>query len=697
MQNSITQLSTIPCTHLTGVGPKMAEKLQKCGIVSVQDLLFHLPFRYQDRTHVTPLANLRPNDFAVIEGMIEHSDISGSKRSSLLVNMRDGTGQINLRFFHFMAVQKEKLSPGTRLRCFGEVRPGFRGLEMIHPEYKRILSDNTVPVDETLTPIYPSTEGLNQKTLQNLTTQALRFLEEGHFLQELLPDTILQALKMPALDDAISFIHRPPPDASLEQLAAGLHPAQQRLAFEELLAHRLSMRKLRAKAQSHHAPSLQREQRLEQQFLAQLPFKLTKAQLRVNQEIQQDLLQSYPMLRLVQGDVGSGKTLVAAVAMLQAVANGYQAALMAPTDILAEQHYHNFVNWLSDFNIPIAWLAGKHKGKTREHTLNALQEGEAKIIIGTHALFQEQVHFKNLGLIVVDEQHRFGVHQRLALREKGSNGNQFPHQLIMTATPIPRTLSMTAYADLDVSVIDELPPGRTPVKTVVVPDSKRHEVIVRIKQVCEDQRQVYWVCPLIEESEILQCQAAEKTFELLQQELPTIRSGLIHGRMKPKEKEAIMQQFKTHQLDLLVATSVIEVGVDVPNASLMIIENAERLGLSQLHQLRGRVGRGAIESFCVLLYQSPLSPMAKERLGIMRASNDGFVIAQKDLELRGPGEVLGTKQTGLLQFRIADLKRDQHLLEHISVIATELLSQSPDIANAIIQRWLGDDEKYGAV
>lgn len=697
MQNSITHLSQIPCTKLSGVGAKIAEKLQKCGINNVQDLLFHLPFRYQDRTHVTPIANLRPHDFAVIEGIIENSDIAYSKRPSLLVHVRDGTSQINLRFFHFTAAQKENLSAGTKIRCFGEVRTGFRGLEMAHPEYKRMFTESTIPVDETLTPIYPATEGLNQKTLQNLTTQALQFLESGHFLTELLPDAILKSLNMPSLHEAIVFIHRPPPDVSLQQLAAGLHPAQQRLVFEELLAHRLSMRKLREKAQSHQAPQLANNDELIQAFLTHLPFKLTNAQLRVNAEIQQDLMQHYPMLRLVQGDVGSGKTLVAAAAMLQAVANGYQTALMAPTDILAEQHYHNFKKWLEPLRITVAWLAGKHKGKAREQTLQSLQAGEANIVVGTHALFQEQVQFKNLALIVVDEQHRFGVHQRLALREKGNHNNQFPHQLIMTATPIPRTLSMTAYADLDVSVIDELPPGRTPVKTVVIPDSKRHEVIERIHQVCADQRQVYWVCPLIEESEILQCQAAEKTYALLQQELPSIRSGLIHGRMKPKEKELIMQQFKDHQFDLLVATSVIEVGVDVPNASLMIIENAERLGLSQLHQLRGRVGRGATASFCVLLYQAPLSQMAKQRLSIMRENNDGFVIAQKDLELRGPGEVLGTKQTGLIQFRIADLKRDQHLLEQIAVIAAKLLRESPDIANAIIQRWLGDDEKYGAV
>lgn len=693
-----TQLANMPCTKLAGVGPKIAEKLQKCGIVSIQDLLFHLPFRYQDRTHVTPITNIRPNDFVVIEGIISSSEIAGAKKPSLLISVRDGTGQINLRFFHFMAAQKESLAVGTRIRCFGEVKPGFRSLEMFHPEYRRILSDEVVmPVDETLTPIYPSTEGLNQKTLQNLTTQALKLLEQGHFLQELLPAQILQSLNMPELKDAIVFIHRPPPNASLQQLAEGLHPAQQRLAFEELLAHRLSMRKLRAKAQAHQAPRLQKDEAFIQKFLQNLPFKLTNAQLRVNQEIHQDLTQPYPMLRLVQGDVGSGKTLVAAVAMLHAVNNGYQAALMAPTDILAEQHYHNFTKWLAAFDISIAWLAGKHKGKNREQTLSSIKEGTAKVIIGTHALFQEQVEFNSLALIVVDEQHRFGVHQRLALREKGANGNEFPHQLIMTATPIPRTLSMTAYADLDISVIDEMPPGRTPVVTVVIPDGKRHEVTLRVKQVCAENRQIYWVCPLIEESDLLQCQAAEKTFESLTQELPMIRIGLIHGRMKPKEKDSIMQQFKQHEIDLLVATTVIEVGVDVPNASLMIMENAERLGLSQLHQLRGRVGRGATESFCVLLYQAPLSHMAKERLSIMRESTDGFVIAQKDLELRGPGEVLGTKQTGLLQFRIADLQRDQHLLQQISEIAAELLNQSPDIADAIIQRWLGAVEKYGAV
>lgn len=692
-----TPLSTLPCTQLKGVGTQLADKLKKCGIYTVQDLLFHLPFRYQDRTHVTPIVNLRSNDFAVIEGVIIKNEIVSPKRPSLLITVQDGLGSLHIRFYHFTASQKENLCVGTKIRCFGEVRFAFKGLEMVHPEYKRILSHEPLPVDETLTPIYPSTEGLSQKTLQKLNHQALTLLEQGYMLQELLPYEILHSMNMPTLMEAILFIHRPPPNVSQKQLEAGLHPAQQRLAFEELLAHRLSMRKLRAKAQSHCAAALKTHSELSQQFLSLLPFEPTRAQYRVSEEIRNDLQKDFPMLRLVQGDVGCGKTLVAALAILEAVANGYQAALMAPTDILAEQHYRSFSNWLEKLNIPIAWLAGKHKGKTREATLMQLKSAEAKIAIGTHALFQEQVEFNNLALIVVDEQHRFGVHQRLALREKGMQAAQYPHQLIMTATPIPRTLSMTAFADLDVSLIDELPPGRKPVKTVVIPDHKRHEVILRIEEMCASKHQVYWVCPLIEESELLQCQAAEKTFLLLQQELKPLRIGLIHGRMKPKEKESIMQQFKQYELDLLVATTVIEVGVDVPNANLMIIENAERLGLSQLHQLRGRVGRGARESFCVLLYQSPLSTMAKERLSTMRETSDGFIVAQKDLDLRGPGEVLGTKQTGLIQFRIADLKRDQHLLDRIATVASELLHSNPTLADAIIHRWLGDDEKYGAV
>ncbi len=690
-------LAQLPTTALTGVGPKMAEKLAKCQILNVQDILFHLPMRYLDRTHVTALRDVRPDDYVVVEGIITESTIRPGRKASLLVKITDHDYPLTLRFFHFNAAQKNYLSEGARIRCFGEAKRGFQGLEMIHPEYRIMRIDQTLPVEETLTPIYPSTEGLNQKSLRNLTDQALNLLEKEGTLAELLPESLLQSLNFPTLKSAILLIHRPPPDVNLQLLAEGGHPAQKRLAFEELLAHRLSLRQIRQTARQKQAPAFQSDGKLRTEFLQSLPFKPTQAQVRVSEEILADVKNPQPMLRLVQGDVGSGKTLVAALAMLEACANGYQAALMAPTDILAQQHYLNFKDWLAPFNLPITWLAGKHKGKNRKEKLEALKNGESRLAIGTHALFQAQVDFADLGLIVVDEQHRFGVHQRLALREKGSQNGQYPHQLIMTATPIPRTLSMTAYADLDVSIIDELPPGRTPVKTVVLPDQKREAVIERIQVQCALKKQVYWVCPLIEESEVLQCQAAEKTYELLCETLKPLRIGLIHGRMKPKEKEALMAQFKAHELDLLVATTVIEVGVDVPNASLMIIENAERLGLSQLHQLRGRVGRGSAESFCVLLYQSPLSNTARSRLNTMRESNDGFVIAEKDLELRGPGEVLGTRQTGMMQFRIADLQRDQGMLSQVQVVADEMLNIHPQHAEKIIHRWIGEYSKYSVV
>ena len=696
-QKNKANLATLPCTALKGVGPSIAEKLAKCSIFTVQDLLFHLPFRYQDRTHVSPIGNLRAGDYAVIQGSIEHIEDFHRRRPTLVIRLVDGTGFINLRFFHFTGAQKNALSLGTCLRCVGEVRLGYRGLEIVHPEYRRMTDDQIIPVEETLTPIYPTTEGLHQRSLRSLTDQALNLLNEGNFLEEYLPETILCERHMPTLCDAIQFVHRPPPDAALTQLEAGVHPAQQRLAFEELLAHQLSLRRLRMQTKQLQAPKLGKQQPIIQRFLAVLSFALTKAQERVIAEISNDLIQEQPMLRLVQGDVGSGKTVVAAIAMIQAVAAGYQAALMAPTDLLAEQHANNFRQWLDALAIKMTALAGKHKGKLREEILTEIADGTAKVIIGTHALFQEGVQFNKLALIVIDEQHRFGVHQRLALREKGNHDGFYPHQLIMTATPIPRTLAMTAYADLDISTIDELPPGRTPVKTVVIPNSNRLQVIERVRQACLEQRQAYWVCTLIDESELLQCQAAEATKEQLTILLSELHIGLVHGRLKSTEKEAIMQQFKASELDLLVATTVIEVGVDVPNASLMVIENAERLGLAQLHQLRGRVGRGATESYCVLLYQTPLSPQAKTRLKVMRDTTDGFKIAQQDLALRGPGELLGTKQTGLLRFRIADLRRDQRLLVDIPAIADNLLRNHEANALALIQRWLGSGEKYGEV
>lgn len=688
-------LANIPVGELKGVGAALELKLQKLGICSLQDLLFHLPLRYQDRTRIIPIGSLRPGDECVIEGEIKVADVTKGRRRSLLCRIQDGTGTLTLRFFHFSATQKNNLRPGSRLRCFGEARTGASGLEIVHPEYRRVESEELVPVEEHLTPVYPTTEGLHQGRLRSLSEQALARLKQGA-LQELVPEELRQGWQFPGLDDAVAYLHRPPVDADQHLLMEGMHPAQRRLSFEELLAHHLSLLKLRQKTRHKGAPELPGNGELKQQFLKQLPFPLTGAQKRVSEEVADDLSQAYPMLRLVQGDVGSGKTVVAALAAIQSVESGLQAAVMAPTEILAEQHFINFSNWLEPLGVKVAWLAGKLKGKQRKAQLEAIKSGEARVVVGTHALFQEEVVFSDLGLVVVDEQHRFGVHQRLSLREKGRNGELAPHQLIMTATPIPRTLTMSAYADLDCSIIDELPPGRTPVNTVVIADNRREEVMQRVRNACAEQRQVYWVCTLIEESEALQCQAAEVTAEELKQALPELRIGLVHGRMKPAEKAEIMQQFKAAELDLLVATTVIEVGVDVPNASVMIIENPERLGLAQLHQLRGRVGRGSVESFCVLMYHAPLSNQGRERLSVMRETTDGFRIAEKDLELRGPGEVLGTRQTGVMQFKMADLQRDSDLLDRVKKLAGQIQTW-PDCADALVERWLGRGEDYGNV
>lgn len=691
------EAQTVAVTTLKGVGPRLAEKLEHLGITTVQDLLFHLPLRYQDRTRVVPIGSLRPGDEAVIEGEVQLSEIKFGRRRMLLTRIADGTGSLTLRFFHFSNAQKESLSRGTRLRCYGEARRGALTLEMVHPEFRRLGDQEVEAVEEYLTPVYPATEGLQQQGLRRLVGQAVDRLERGAVtLHEWLPPELLPP-SLPPLSEAVLLLQRPPPEIALSALAEGEHPAQQRLAFEELLAHQLSLRQLREAMTRHPAPPLAGETTLQQRFLDNLPFSLTAAQQRVHREIEHDLRQPAPMQRLVQGDVGSGKTVVAALAALQAVESGYQAAVMAPTELLAEQHYQNFRQWLEPLGIEIAWLTGRLRAQARRQMLSAIESGSAAVAVGTHALFQQEVNFARLGLVIVDEQHRFGVHQRLALREKGVQDGVHPHQLIMTATPIPRTLAMTAYADLDLSVIDELPPGRTPVETVAIGDERRDEVIARVAAACAEGRQAYWVCTLIEESESLQCQAAEETEALLRELLPQLRIALVHGRMKAAEKEAVMAAFKGGTLDLLVATTVIEVGVDVPNASLMIIENAERLGLAQLHQLRGRVGRGSARSSCVLMYHPPLSQLARERLGVMRETNDGFVIARKDLEIRGPGEVLGTRQTGMLQLRIADLQRDQALLQPVALAAQRLLQDAPQQAAPLIQRWLGNRSRYGTV
>ncbi len=702
---ALTKLSQVALTTLKGVGPSMAKRLDKLSLFSVQDLLFHLPLRYEDRTRVTTIRDCLVGTHTNIIGEITCNQLTHGRRRMMVVDLNDGTGNMQLCFFNFSASQKNSLSVGRTIRCYGEIKRGSRGFQIVHPEYSSLDDDHTLaPIEETLTPVYPTTEGLKQISLRNLTEQALIRLQHGQ-VEELLPHHLFD--EQYSLTQALTIIHRPPPETSTSQLELGKHPAQLRLIKEELLAHNLSMLKLRQNSDVHRAVSLTTKQPMkssdpaegsysvEYSFLKALPYTPTKAQTRVVKEIKADLVKPQPMMRLVQGDVGSGKTLVAALGALTAISQGFQVALMAPTEILAEQHAINFAHWFNPLDISVGWLAGKTKAKARRLALEQIASGEIQMVIGTHALFQADVVFNRLVLIIIDEQHKFGVHQRLLLREKGVFDNNYPHQLIMTATPIPRTLAMTAYADLDTSVIDELPQGRTPINTIALPDSRRENVIERIRQGCaNDNRQAYWVCTLIEESEVLQCQAAEDTALHLQEQLPELKIGLVHGRMKAPEKQEVMDGFKAGDIHLLIATTVIEVGVDVPNASLMVIENPERLGLAQLHQLRGRVGRGSVASHCVLLYKAPLSKTATKRLAVLRENNDGFVIAEKDLEIRGPGELLGTRQTGLAALKIADLVRDGYLIPDIKQKAYLLSRQHPQCAQALIQRWLGNKERY---
>lgn len=684
-------------TTLRGVGSRVAERLQGLGIETLQDLLFHLPLRYEDRTRIVPLGSLRPGDRVAIEGEVELTEVVYRRRRMMLSRLADGTGFITLRFFHFSRQQQQGLSRGTRLRCYGEVRGSLKGLEMAHPEYQRIAEDERLPLDDSLTSIYPTTEGVHQLTLRKLIGQVLDMVDSRTIIEELVPRALQHDDSGYTLLEALQYLHRPPPDAPVELLKQGQHPCQQRLAFEELLAHNVSLQRLRRRIRRHPAPVMDQGKGLYEKLAPQLGFELTGAQSRVIGELVADLRQPHPMMRLVQGDVGSGKTVVATVAALQAIESGYQVALMAPTEILAEQHFRNLDHWLTPLGIRLAWLSGKQKGKARQQAMYSVESGEAQLVVGTHALFQEEVVFDRLGLMIVDEQHRFGVHQRLRLMEKGMQAHMRPHQMIMTATPIPRTLAMSAYADLDTSIIDELPPGRQPVTTVVIPEERRDEIIARVESACGQGRQIYWVCPLIEESEALQAQAATETEALLKQQLPELKIQLIHGRLKPAEKEQIMQAFKAARIDLLVATTVIEVGVDVPNASLMIIENAERLGLSQLHQLRGRVGRGSEKSSCVLMYKSPLGEVAKERLSIIRDTTDGFEIARRDLEIRGPGEVLGTRQTGVLDLRVADLMRDQQMMPRVVEASKLVFEQYPQIIEPLLHRWMRHGLQFAEV
>jgi len=685
-----------PVTGLRGVGPALAATLERLGLRTVQDVLFHLPLRYEDRTRVVPIGTLRAGDRAVIEGEVQLAEVVFRRRRALLCRIADGSGFLTLRFFHFSATQQESLTRGSRLRCFGEVRPGPAGLEIVHPEYRKIVPGISEAAGDSLTPVYPTTEGVQQGRMRALTSLALAQLPGGGLRDWVTPD-VLGMVGLPTLEEALRYVHRPPPDADIESLNAGRHASQRRLAFEELLAHQISLRLLREAADRDDAWPLPRRTDLVDRCLAQLPFQLTAAQRRVWNEVSVDLERLHPMMRLVQGDVGSGKTVVAALAALRAVEHDAQAAVMAPTELLAEQHARNFHGWLEPLGVRVGLLTGRLTGKARAALAQDLASGAVQVAVGTHALFQEGVEFGRLALAIVDEQHRFGVHQRMQLREKGRTDGRYPHQLVMTATPIPRTLAMTAYADLDVSIIDELPPGRTPVRTVVLPDARRDEVVARIDAACRAGRQAYWVCPLIDESEAVRHQAAEETAAVLSAALPGVRVGLVHGRMPGSRKDAVMTAFKQGQLDLLVATTVIEVGVDVPNASLMVIENAERMGLAQLHQLRGRVGRGTVESTCVLLYAPPLTPIARERLGVLRDTNDGFEVARRDLELRGPGELLGTRQTGLMQLKVAELVRDSDLLPGVQRAADLMLGGPRANIEALLRRWIGDGERFGKV
>ena len=682
-------LANIDVTSLKGVGPALGKKLAKLGIQTVQDILFHLPFRYEDRTQITPIGASRPGESYVLQGEIVACEVAYGRRRSLLAYLQDNTGKIGLRFYHFSKAQHQNLKTAGAIRCFGEVRAGASGLEIYHPEYSQLSS--AVDMEDTLTPVYPATEGVSQARYRLLVTQSLDRLAQTS-IEELLPDRWDTSLSQ-----AITYLHHPPPDTDVDQLMEGKHPAQTRLAFEELTAHQVSLRIVREQIQKLQAPVLDAPSNSYTAVKQSFGFALTGAQQRVADEVAVDLMKSQPSLRLIQGDVGSGKTVIAALASVHSFENNLQTALMAPTELLAEQHFVNMSNWLAPLGIKTAWLSGRVTGKKRVEELARILAGDAAVIIGTHALFQKDVQFRNLGLVIVDEQHRFGVHQRLALRAKGSAGSISPHQLVMTATPIPRTLSMSIYADMDVSVINELPPGRTPVTTTVMSDEKRDSVISRVADACTEGRQVYWVCTLIEESEALQCQAAEVTEKELEKLLPNVRVGLVHGRMAPTVKTDIMNQFKSRQLDLLVATTVIEVGVDVPNASLMVIENSERLGLAQLHQLRGRIGRGTTDSHCVLLYRKPLGNLSKERLEVMRQSNDGFFIAERDLEIRGPGELLGARQSGTMQFRIADLLRDQEMLPMVREASLTMMKEHRDKASILVNRWIKDPDKLGQV
>ncbi|WP_074906279.1 ATP-dependent DNA helicase RecG [Nitrosomonas communis] len=678
--------------HFSSINPQLQQKLVRLGIRNELELILHLPIRYEDETRLYPIRDIPDGKTGQVEGVIIHCEVITRSRRQLVCQVKDASGILFIRFLHFYPSQVKTYSIGARVRVLGEARTGFFGAEMIHPKCRIVHEES--PLSDTLTPVYPITAGVTQTTISKLIQQVLSKGHSREYMAETLPETLLKQYQLLGFRESISLLHQPPPDIAMGLLQSRTHPAWRRIKFDELLAQQLSMRMHYRQRRSYRAPALQEKNHLIHALLATLPFGLTVAQKKVLAEIKSDLSTTSPMQRLLQGDVGSGKTIVAALAALQAIENDYQVAVMAPTEILAEQHYQKFLSWFAPLGVTVAWLSGSQKKRQRDHELTQIAAGHAMLVVGTHALFQEQVQFFRLGLVIVDEQHRFGVHQRLALRQKGSEPNWLPHQLMMSATPIPRTLSMSYYADLDVSVIDQLPPGRSPVVTKLIDESRRSEVIARVREACQTGKQAYWVCPLIEESEALQLKTAVETYELLSQTFPDLKINLIHGRLHAQDKSAIMTAFSQGEVQLLVATTVIEVGVDVPNASLMVIEHAERMGLSQLHQLRGRIGRGSEAGICVLLYQKPLSQIARERLRIIFEHSDGFEIARRDLKLRGPGEFLGTRQSGLPMLRFADLQQDMDLLEAARAVAEILLRDYPEAAQQHLQRWLGEKNEY---
>ena len=685
----------IPLIKLSGIGSSLEKKFHTLGIDTIQDLLFHFPLRYEDRSSSCAIGDVAIGEHTTIEGCIIKTEVILKRKQMLVCHIQDESGIAILRFMNFNAGIKASLAQGKWVSAYGEIKSGKNYPEIIHPQYKVKASreDNALAdaSQERYTPIYPTTYGLTQNVIRKLIQSALLLLKRNP-PAEILPPQLASHF-LPALD-SLNIIHNPPIDTDINQLVTGEHWAIKRFIFEELLAYHLSMLLLKVDNQKQQAYAMHTSQKFIKPFLSSLPFSPTNAQQRVVGDIYKDMAKPIPMMRLIQGDVGSGKTLVAALAALNAIENNQQVVLMAPTEILAEQHYNNFKQWFEPLGIKVDWLSGRLTTKNKKLRYEGVQSGDITMLIGTHAVFVDKVEFAALGLVIIDEQHRFGVNQRLTLWEKGIKEGIHPHQLIMTATPIPRTLAMTVYADLDISVIDELPPGRTPVTTVVIPNSRREEIIEKVNQACLSARQVYWVCTLVEESETLDAQAAEMLVEELRERLPNLSIALIHGKMKSDEKQLVMQNFKAGNTQLLVATTVIEVGVDVPNASLMIIENAERLGLAQLHQLRGRVGRGSAVSHCVLMYQAPLSKVAQARMRVMRESNDGFVIAQKDLEIRGSGEILGTRQMGVANFKIVDLIRDQHLISEVQKTSDYLQQNYPQVAQQLIACWLPDRQKY---